>query len=126
MMNETIFACFYQDSIKIGRVHHLALSYVISKSRIVTIGKCFDSLTQKNKNNPFAMFTLFQDNSVVLQLPQSENPMTISTIYPPPTAKEIKYIHYCINTRRVFILLTSGTLCIYKVDRDTAILEKLQ
>ena len=28
--------------------------------------------------------------------------------------------------KRVFILLASGTLCIYRADRDTAILEKLQ
>ena len=26
----------------------------------------------------------------------------------------------------MFLLLASGTLCIYRVDRDTAILEKLQ
>lgn len=51
---------------------------------------------------------------------------TISTIYPPPTAKEVMFISYCMTLKRMFILLTSGTLCIYKIDRDTAILEKLQ
>jgi hypothetical protein len=51
---------------------------------------------------------------------------SISTIYPPPTAKEV--IQICFNTtlKRMFLLLASGTLCIYRVDRDTAILEKLQ
>lgn len=26
----------------------------------------------------------------------------------------------------MFLLLTSGTICVYKIDRDTAILEKMQ
>jgi hypothetical protein len=75
-------------------------------------------------NNPFAVYTLFKDNSAVIQIP-SQQGRTLSTIYPPPTAKEVAVITYCMSLKRVFVLLTSGTLCIYKVDRDTAILEKL-
>lgn len=51
---------------------------------------------------------------------------TLSTIYPPPTAKEVIGIGYSSVLKRMFILLASGTLCIYRADRDTAILEKLQ
>ena len=51
---------------------------------------------------------------------------TLSTIYPPPTAKEVMFIQYCMSLQRMFILLTSGTLCVYRIDKDTAILEKLQ
>jgi hypothetical protein len=51
---------------------------------------------------------------------------SISTIYPPPTAKEVIQIGFNTTLRRMFLLLASGTLCIYRVDRDTAILEKLQ
>jgi hypothetical protein len=50
---------------------------------------------------------------------------TLSTIYPPPTAKEVIGIGYSSVLKRMFILLASGTLCIYRADRDTAILEKL-
>jgi hypothetical protein len=50
----------------------------------------------------------------------------VSTIYPPPTAKAVMFIEYCMPLKRVFVLLTSGTLCIYRIDRETAILEKLQ
>jgi len=75
------------------------------------------------KNDPFGIYTLFEDNSAVIQAP---NGRTLSTIYPPPTAKTVMFIYYCMTLNRVFILLTSGTLCIYKIDRDTAILEKMQ
>jgi hypothetical protein len=51
---------------------------------------------------------------------------TLSTIYPPPTAKEVISIGFSQLLKRMFLLLASGTLCIYRVDRDTAILEKLQ
>ena len=73
---------------------------------------------------PFAICTLFKDNSAVIQEPVSGK--TLSTIYPPPTAKEVSYIGYSITLERVLIMLESGTLCVYKIDKDTAILEKIQ
>lgn len=73
-----------------------------------------------------AVFTLFKDNSAVLQSANMDVlGRTISTIYPPPTAKEVVAIGFSSMLRRMFLLLASGTLCIYRVDRDTAILEKL-
>jgi len=52
--------------------------------------------------------------------------VTLSTIYPPPGAKDVMFMGYCMNKDRVFILLTTGTLCIYRFDEgQTAILEKL-
>jgi len=35
MLNQHVFACFYQDCIKIGKLHHLALNFQNSKSNIV-------------------------------------------------------------------------------------------
>ncbi|CDW78455.1 wd repeat-containing protein 87 [Stylonychia lemnae] len=124
MMNERIFACFYNDAIKIGELHHLALSFTNQGSAISKIGKCFNEEQDIKTNDPFAVFTLFKDNSALIQNPNTGK--TLSTIYPPPTAKEVMFISYCMTLKRMFILLTSGTLCIYKIDRDTAILEKLQ
>ena len=53
----------------------------------------------------------------------------MSIIYPPPTAKDIKYFHYCMNTDQVFVLLTTGTICVYEFDREktneTAQLQKI-
>jgi hypothetical protein len=72
------------------------------------------------------VFTLFKDNSAFVQSSETDSlGRTISTIYPPPTAKEVICIAYNAILKRMFLLLASGTLCIYRVDRDTAILEKL-
>jgi len=40
MLDESIFAAFYNNTIKIGKLNHLALSFNNSKSRIISIGKC--------------------------------------------------------------------------------------
>lgn len=53
----------------------------------------------------------------------------MSTIYPPPTAKELRVMEYSIKLHKIFILLASGTICVYSFDQDssqTALLEKLQ
>lgn len=66
---------------------------------------------------------LSNDNSAVLFRPDGTQ---ISTIYPPPTAKELKIMQYSIKLKKIFILLASGTICIYSFDQETALLEKLQ
>lgn len=84
-------------------------------------GKKFDY--QENRNT---IMTLFSDNSVCLQQADSRDPMTLSTIYPPPGAKDVMFMGYCSNKDRVFVVLTTGSLCIYRFDDgQTAILEKL-
>jgi hypothetical protein len=91
------------------------------------IGKCFSNDDQRDEDQADAVFTLFKDNSAILQSCGLETlGRSISTIYPPPTAKEVIQICFNSNMKRMFLLLVSGTLCIYRVDRDTAILEKLQ
>ena len=70
--------------------------------------------------------TLFSDNSVNFQSCNRENSKELSTIYPPPTAKEVVFLSYCMNLDRIFLMLISGALCIYRMnDAGTAILEKL-
>lgn len=127
LMTESIFACFYNDAIKIGKLHHLALSFTNSRSDIVRIGKCYIDEDKREQDESDSVFTLFKDNSAILQSSHMEAlGRTLSTIYPPPTAKEVTAIGFSSVLRRMFLLLASGTLCIYRVDRDTAILEKLQ
>jgi catabolite regulation protein CreA len=58
------------------------------------------------------------------------NPKTagvISTIYPPPTATSIDVVTYCLYKQRVFILLKTGALCVYRIlDTHTSVLEMMQ
>jgi hypothetical protein len=50
----------------------------------------------------------------------------ISTIYPPPGAKEVIFLGYCMNLDKIFMVLVSGTICVYRIDEtETSILEKL-
>lgn len=50
----------------------------------------------------------------------------ISTIYPPPTAKNVVFLGYCMNLDRIFLMLVSGTICVYRINQaETAILEKM-
>jgi hypothetical protein len=50
----------------------------------------------------------------------------ISTIYPPPGAKEVIFLGYCMNLDRIIVVLVSGTICVYRIDENqTTILEKL-
>ncbi|CAI2378645.1 unnamed protein product [Moneuplotes crassus] len=123
LLNDKLFACFYYDKIKILKLQHLASSFCNPNSVIKKVGACYDTIEDKIKNNPFAIYVLSNDNSAVIFDPKGKQ---MSTIYPPPTAKELKEIEYSIKLRKIFILLSSGTICIYSFDQETALLEKLQ
>lgn len=50
----------------------------------------------------------------------------VSTIYPPPGAKEVIFLGYCMNLDKIIVVLVSGTICVYRIDENkTTILEKL-
>jgi len=71
--------------------------------------------------------TQFSDNSVAIQLPERNPTFTITTIYPPPTANDIVEIKYCMNLDKIFLLLATGMICIYGIDKkmnNSAVLEK--
>jgi WD40 repeat protein len=69
------------------------------------------------------VYILSNDNSAIMFSPDGTQ---ISTIYPPPTAKDLKIMQYSIKLKKIFILLASGTICVYSFDQETALLEKLQ
>lgn len=66
----------------------------------------------------------FDNNSTLLLWPEDGSIKSI--VYPPPTPTSIAQVIYCMSLRRVFLLLASGSLCVYKVhNRETATLDKL-
>jgi WD40 repeat protein len=126
LLSEKIFACFYNDQIKIGKLHHLALSFHSSNIEVKQIKKMFRNSDQKEKNTADTVMTLFSDNSVHLQSSDRVDSKMISTIYPPPTAKNVVFLGYCMNLDRIFLMLVSGTICVYRINQaETAILEKM-
>ena len=75
--------------------------------------------------NPFALMVTNDDNSCIILSPKTAS--VISTIYPPPTATSIHQIAYCLHKQRVFMLLKTGALCIYRIlDKETSVLETMQ
>jgi len=76
------------------------------------------------RNRPDSLFISFNDNSIVLLNPLDQ--YIKCTIYPPPTPAEVSIVFYCTSIERVFLLLVTGAICIYKIDKETGSLEKLQ
>ena len=75
------------------------------------------------------IMTLNGDNSIEVKTATS-SPKLLSIIYPPPTATDITYMHYCMNLDRILVQLRSGALCKYRFDASgadtTACLESYQ
>ena len=128
LINDHIFAIFSKgpcNRIEIGQISHLATSYFISKPRIMDLSKGFTDFKRMGTNQTESLITTFDNNSILLLNPQDGS--VKSTIYPPPTPTNIQKTIYCMYLKRVFVLLQTGSICVYKVhDRETATLEKLQ
>ena len=64
LLSSKIFACFYNDQIRIGILNHLALNFYSSKIEVTKIVKMFKNAEQKRLNVADTVMTLFSDNSV--------------------------------------------------------------
>jgi hypothetical protein len=125
LINHKIYAMIFKSFIEIGLISHLASSYYISKQPIRCLGKCFKTNQQRESNNPYALFISFDDDSIVLLNPL-EPDVIISTIYPPPTSNQVVKVLYCTSIQRMFLLLKTGSICVYHVEKETGTLEQLK
>ena len=97
-----------------------------SNSEVVRCGSCYTDIEQREKNRPYAIYVQFRDNSIKLLQPKPKHDAKVlTTIFPPPNAEEIKDIRFCTIIKRIVIMQQSGTLCFYKLERQTSILEKI-
>lgn len=62
-----------------------------------------------------------EDNSVVLY----DKGKVVTTIYPPPSAHDLKDIMFLEESRRVLVLLDSGVICLYSIQGETGLLERM-
>ena len=62
------------------------------------------------------------DNSAFIQRVGEQHKCTL---YPPPSAQKIATVKHSIALNRVVVLLTNCSLCVYKIHRETALLEKI-
>lgn len=118
LLSEKVFACFYNSQIKIGILHHLALSFYNSKIEVRKIVKMFKSASDRWANRCEAIMTLFSDNSVQIQSSDWQDPSMKSTIFPPPGAKEVMFCGYSMLVDRIILVLLDGTICVYLLDED--------
>ena len=94
-------------------------------ANISNVTKGFHNFYRRNMNECECLIITFDNNSILLLDPT--NGQVKSTIYPPPTPTNIQKVIYCMVLKRVFVLLETGTICVYKVHkRETATLEKIQ
>lgn len=127
LLSDKIFSVFAKDHVNrvdVGQISHLATSYFISKSQISHMQKAFSNQNAVFANRTESLMVSFDNNSMLLLWP--EDGTVKSTIYPPPTPTAIQHLVFCMALNRVFLLLGSGSLCVYKVhNRETATLDKL-
>lgn len=127
LINDKLFAVFmksHKNRVDIGQISHLAQSYYISKSNIRILSKSFLNQPCWQQNKTESLMLSFDNNSTLLLWPEDGSIKSI--VYPPPTPTTISQVIYCMSLRRVFLLLASGSLCVYKVhNRETATLDKL-
>lgn len=62
-----------------------------------------------------------EDNSIVLYKAGKVS----TTIYPPPSAHDLKDIIYVNELKRVIVLLDSGVICLFSIGGETGLLEKI-
>ncbi len=101
---------------------HLAKQFTHSNSITKKLVILCKSAEEKFTKGGFAIYVQCEDNSVRIL---NEECQAKSTIYPPPTAMDLVSVQYCITLDRFFLLLESGSICIYNIEKETAILEKI-
>ena len=88
------------------------------------MNKAFTNYPNMQMNRTESLMISFDNNSILMLWP--DDGLIKSTIYPPPTPTSITQVIFCMAIQRVFVLLESGNLCVYKVNnRETATLDKL-
>lgn len=101
----------YTNKLTMSRINLVGEFFAISKSPIKDI---------KWVNKYIAV--LSEDNSVILH---DESGKLVCTIYPPPTANDVKDVFYIRELDRVILLLYSGSMCIFRYEGETGLLERI-
>ena len=69
---------------------------------------------------------LMEDNSAFMkQIAQDESKVDLqkATLYPPPSAQVMQSICYSLVLNRFVVMLANSTMCIYKQQKEIALLE---
>ncbi|MDR3549303.1 MAG: hypothetical protein P4M11_13750 [Candidatus Pacebacteria bacterium] len=103
---------------QIGKLKLIADHVLTTNAAVVNITKAF----LPGKSEATRIMVNCEDTaSYVLD----ETGKVLSTIFPPPSAKSILTLDYCFATNRVYLLLANGSICVYQIDHETALIENI-
>ena len=71
------------------------------------------------------MISLCDDNSVFTKPTNAQANPQKTILYPPPSAAVIEKIAFSMRLNRMIVLLSNSTICIYRMFKETALLEKI-
>jgi hypothetical protein len=101
-------------------------NYMNTESRVTEITPGYKNLVDLDAGKVGFTIALCKDNSAFIRDIDENAIDPKTTLYPPPSAQLIQKIVYSQSLDRFIILLTSSTMCIYRRERETALLEKIQ
>jgi hypothetical protein len=99
-------------------------NYINTETTVRHIQPGYQSMADFWEGKSTFTISLCDDNSAFTKETQAGGQKT--TLYPPPSAQVIQKIVYSCRLQRLIVLLTNSTLCIYRMFKETALLEKLQ
>ena len=111
---------------QVHRLHLILENYMNTESRVTEITPGYKSLADMDAGRVGFTIALCKDNSAFIRDIDENAADPKTTLYPPPSAQLIQKIVYSQSLDRFIILLTSSTMCIYRRERETALLEKIQ
>lgn len=103
-------------------IHLILQNYLTADSPIELIQQGYKTDVDLEEQNVGFTISLCNDNSAFIQNIEMKHKCTL---YPPPSAQKIITLTHSINLNRVIVLLTNCSICVYKVNRETALLEKI-
>ena len=97
-----------------------------TESRVVNIFPGFNNVQDMDHGRIAFTMCLCKDNSAFVKTIENDPNVPKCTLYPPPSSQLIKKLVYSSRLDRYIILLSSSTICVYKLFRETALLEVIQ
>jgi len=108
---------------KIFKMHLILENYLNTESKVTEIFPGFQNVKDMDAGKISFTMCLCKDNSAFIKKIDTPATDPKCTLYPPPSAQLIKKLVYSSRLDRFIILLSSSTICIYKLFRETALLE---
>lgn len=99
-------------------------NYTPTQVTINHLQPAFLTLRDKMKGASEFTIALCDDNSAFMKATNAQKAAEQkTTLYPPPSSDVIQTILYSMRQARLIVLLTNSTLCVYKAQKETALLE---